>query len=50
MASTCGWEYGGLRIEGVENGFIVSSGSEKWVFTNIASALKFIGDSFKESK
>ncbi len=51
MATFCnGWEYGGLRIEGVENGFIVYNGSEKYVFTNIAGALKFIEKSFEDSK
>lgn len=45
--ATNGYEYGGLRIESVENGFIVYSGCTKFVFTTLKSALKFIGDSFK---
>lgn len=47
--ATCGWEYGGLRIEGVENGFIIYNGSEKWVFTTLKAALKFIEQSFVDS-
>jgi hypothetical protein len=46
---TNGWEYGGLRIEAVENGFIIYSGSEKWVFTSLTSALKFIEKSFSKN-
>jgi hypothetical protein len=46
--ATNGWDYGGLRIEGVENGFIVSSGCEKYVFVTIKAALKFIEESFTD--
>jgi hypothetical protein len=46
--ATNGWECGGLRIEGVENGFIVHSGSEKFVFVSIKATLKFIEEAFKE--
>lgn len=45
--ATNGWDYGGLRIEGVENGFIVYNGSEKFVFTTLKSALNFIEESFE---
>lgn len=48
MATTNGYEYGGLRIEGCENGFIVSSGCQKWVFINIKQAVKFIEEAFQE--
>lgn len=48
--ATNGFEYGGLRIEGVENGYIIYSGTEKYIFTTIASALKFIHEAFKGDK
>lgn len=44
--ATNGWEYGGLRIEGVENGYIVYNAGQKFVFTTLKSALKFIEESF----
>lgn len=46
--ATNGFEYGGLRIEAVVNGFIISSDCEKWVFSTLNSALKFIEQSFKK--
>lgn len=46
--STNGYEYGGLRIEAVENGFIVYNGCEKFVFTSLKSALKFLENSFQK--
>lgn len=44
--ATNGYEYGGLRIEAVENGFLITSGCERFVFTSLRAALKFIEESF----